>query len=434
MLLLLALMGAVLLFFLAIIWPVTSLAVGMVGQVLVSLIIIFLGREGGVTYFIFGLQLLGITVYLFRSGVWPFRFTKIEYWTFAFVGIMLVSLFFTSAPLYGREKTLRFIGTCLILMVAARYFIRDEVALRKSLKVLGWFSVITVALYLILFVVFRGQLMEGGRFGGKEGSLIMGWSSAAAAVLMLYLVIGKTRLATKIIASGGVLLAMVMVVASGSRGPFVALVFGVVLAFFSVRSMLPSLAGIILVGLVGYLALHYLAPEQGRERISQGFGGEAFEESGRPYLYRIGISLFLSRPVLGGGTGSYAPYVGQGDQRGYPHNMIIEVASEMGVIGLILMGLIFWGCFKSIMLLRFSLRELSVEGKILQYLFWVGLANSMLSFDLPDQRILFGAIGLLAAVPNLYKQSKEYQLYDELSYGNSLEPSEEYHYEEVFYG
>lgn len=409
-------LGAVILLILTILFPATSVALQLVGHVFVSLILFSFGLTGGVTASIFGLQLLGIVVFMFRNRVWPFRFTKIEVMTFGIVLMMFISLHYTSAPIYGREKTLRFIGTCMSIMIAFRFFALNENTLRQALRVGGWCAMAVTFLYVLFFVYARDLFMESDRFGDK-GSLIVGWSSAAATVLTLYLILGPSRLSTRLLAIISIFFSATLLVASGSRGPFAALLGGAFLSFMSLRSIVSSMIKIVFVGIIAYVALFFLAPEQGRERISQGFQKYSLAESGRTDLYRVGLSHYADHLAIGGGAGSFARAIGQGDQRSYPHNMVIEVACETGTVGLVLLGLVLWFCAKSILLMRFRMPSLATEGKTIQYLFWVGLANAMASFDLPDQRILFGAIGLLAAVPNLYRQFQENYILEEMEAG-----------------
>lgn len=56
------------------------------------------------------------------------------------------------------------------------------------------------------------------------------------------------------------------------------------------------------------------------------------EGSGRDALFFVGVDMFLEHPLLGVGFGGYNFF---GNYAAYPHNMIVEVLAELGVVGLI---------------------------------------------------------------------------------------------------
>jgi len=201
---------------------------------------------------------------------------------------------------------------------------------------------------------------------------------------------------TKLVAIIAILSGLIVVVATGSRGPFVGLVGGAALTFLGRKQLLWSLGSAVLLT-AAFLVTLYLGPAEGRERILTVFGGRySFEETGRGELYRMGLSHYRRNPLLGGGVGSFADYRGWGDTITYPHNIFIEVAEEMGTLGLVLLLITFAYCVRPMLRLRSRL-EPSVA-KIIQWLFWGGFANAMVSFDISQQRALFASIGFLGAV------------------------------------
>jgi O-antigen ligase len=57
-------------------------------------------------------------------------------------------------------------------------------------------------------------------------------------------------------------------------------------------------------------------------------GGGYWSINEREYLYDKAFNMFLDNPIFGKGTGSF-------DRSGYyPHNIILEIASSWGLVGL----------------------------------------------------------------------------------------------------
>lgn len=66
---------------------------------------------------------------------------------------------------------------------------------------------------------------------------------------------------------------------------------------------------------------------------------ESFRESQRPKLWAMGLELWMKNPIFGSGFGSYMEHTGWL----YPHNTLIEIASEFGLVGIMLWLLVLYG-------------------------------------------------------------------------------------------
>lgn len=80
------------------------------------------------------------------------------------------------------------------------------------------------------------------------------------------------------------------------------------------------------------------AQEEESRTISMIKGGEFFESNGRQKIWKAGIKAFLEKPILGQGVFGDRPFVGVTHRWGYSHNVLIELASNFGIPG-ILFGL-----------------------------------------------------------------------------------------------
>jgi O-antigen ligase len=388
---------AVLLASAIIIWPPVGVAVNVVGIMFVVIMVFQLGFQTGISYGLLGIMLLGALVFIIRKKVPVFRLIPQEIAAAALAAFMALTLTFTPTPLYGTRKVQLFIALCLGALVICRLLGSTRYHMEKTLKVFAWFSICVLVLYTALYAFARQMMVENSRFTGGSSALILGWTSAAAIVFAAYLIISQTGLWAKMIAITAIFCGMIVLVATGSRGPFVGLIGGAALAFLGRSRLLWSLGTIVLLAIVFVTAL-YLGPAEGRERVLTAFGGYSLEESGRTDLYRMGWEQYMEKPLAGGGAGSFADYRGWGDTIGYPHNTFLEVAGETGTIGLALLLIMFAYCIRPMLRLRSKQEPATAAAKIIQWLFWVGLANAMVSFDISQQRALFASIGFLGAV------------------------------------
>jgi len=113
------------------------------------------------------------------------------------------------------------------------------------------------------------------------------------------------------------------------------------------------------------------------------------------------IHFWLDSPILGHGIGSWPILMGHGDARGYPHNLFLEVLSELGLIALLITG-----SFIALNLRRLGswsiIRNDAVRTTVLM-LFVYAIINASISGDIPDNRFLFMVLGCMS----LPKSSEE---------------------------
>lgn len=120
----------------------------------------------------------------------------------------------------------------------------------------------------------------------------------------------------------------------------------------------------------------------------------------RDYNWSAAIDCFAERPLCGHGLGGY--YVegitSPGDGT-YAHNLFLELLSETGVIGTILVVIAPVVCARRY-LRRINLRQRASSGGIPAALLAVIFLQSMVSFDLTKSIVVFSLTGVLAARAN----------------------------------
>jgi O-antigen ligase len=104
------------------------------------------------------------------------------------------------------------------------------------------------------------------------------------------------------------------------------------------------------------------------------------------------LETWQKNPILGMGIGSWPVIMKYGDMRGYPHNIIIEVLLELGLVGLIFF-LIFIGYA-----LKTFFRRNVLRNPISLFVFLIFLTTfleAMVSGDMTDHRFLYVSLGLM---------------------------------------
>jgi O-antigen ligase len=150
-------------------------------------------------------------------------------------------------------------------------------------------------------------------------------------------------------------------------------------------------------------ALIYFTPQgfSTAQRISNlvkieylGFGDDAAIIT-RVGSYKLSWQMFTERPLIGYGFGSFNGYnnIEWTTIQKYPHNIFLEILSEMGLIGALIFGIIFYQIIRSIYNLEFriynSKSNLQPPPSHLLILLAFSLWMAMFSKDISTQGFLW---------------------------------------------
>jgi O-antigen ligase len=220
---------------------------------------------------------------------------------------------------------------------------------------------------------------------------------------------------------GLIVFLLVAQLGTGARGPTF-LLLGVagttVLAGLMLGSrnvLLPRYTALGLIALTLFVGMMVawtspIVPEQSRERIAElslaslvedpsaNVRLEAWDEAGE---------TFQEHPVFGIGVGGLSTF-GIGRFLVYPHNMLLEIGAELGLLGLGLFGLLLLAVLLKLLsacaaIRRIPRADLTVPLIVLALLLF-SLANAMVSGDLNDGRMLWLMFGVTLAVVALVGQ------------------------------
>jgi O-antigen ligase len=104
------------------------------------------------------------------------------------------------------------------------------------------------------------------------------------------------------------------------------------------------------------------------------------------------IRLWETRPAFGVGLGGFPVLAGLGDRREYPHDLVLELLAETGLVGLLLFGLVLATAVRNLGPLR-ALRRDPLRMALLALLVY-SFTNALFSGDLVDNRSLLAFAGL----------------------------------------
>jgi O-antigen ligase len=197
---------------------------------------------------------------------------------------------------------------------------------------------------------------------------------------------------------------------SGGRGPILGTLAGMMLPLalgfrFADRRLLASkalVASVLLFVLTAVVLLQASAEFAGNLRALQRFNTLFTEVEGgqsqRLDFWKASWHLWLEQPLLGSGIGSWPMRYHGLDLGRYPHNLILEVLVEFGLIGLLLLAGVAVAATRAMSVRR--LREDPVLMCIAMLCITTFVA-AMTSSDITGNRNVFAMLGLLVMRPHI---------------------------------
>ena len=219
-------------------------------------------------------------------------------------------------------------------------------------------------------------------------------------ILVVGLLLGKEKGLFKIFSSIIVMFFFVTLLILGGRGPFIATLMSTLVAFLLTRNLFKLMPILLVMGVLLPIAAE-VVPLTTLYRLQilleEPSGGTSTQ--GRLQRIEGAWEQITEAPVFGQGVGSFYWYHGDPSlERDYPHNILLELAAETGLVGVSLF----------VFLVLFSIRKIQWT-KISQHqLHFVAilmlvntLLNAMVSGDIPDNRLLFTVLGLLTGLSSI---------------------------------
>lgn len=363
------------------------------------------------TALFFVLSVIVAIIIFIRRG---FRF---ERYSLLLVGVCLVfvmyvfaSLAWTPGVVYARQKAL-YIATLTFwpLVATALIVANDSRRVKRFLLGLFIFS-LWIAVESLIFFLKTKKFGFVTALGGEEGQgayLILGRVLGLGTVIVFsYLLFFAKSWLTRILALLIFFFFFFDMLILGGKGPFFATVTALLIPLVmgwkinykpSIRIKKYVLLIILLFLFIGGIIVYMFVAGKAtvtlariRVMVEPSMGESAGE---RLDYYIKSFQLWEEQPLVGHGIGSWPILLGIGDLRNYPHNIILEIIVELGLIGVLI--------FLSIVFL--SVRALGKTKMLrenpflilLLMLFINTIVNSMVSGDISDNRIVFAMLGIL---------------------------------------
>lgn len=139
------------------------------------------------------------------------------------------------------------------------------------------------------------------------------------------------------------------IISTGSKGPLFSLILSIFLVHLLryrfkikkniflknyIKAML-AICGLFL--FFKYIVLNLFNNEFLIDRFIISNSESSYGSRSRTYLFALALDYFMYKPIFGNGLGSFGFLLNGYDVREYPHNILLETLSEMGLIGLFLL-------------------------------------------------------------------------------------------------
>ena len=266
----------------------------------------------------------------------------------------------------------------IMLQLLMTFFIDSQDRLRSIMWLmigfLMWFAGSALTSYL------NGDFYEVNGVQRAQGmNSMVGGPNQLAGLLIAFLpfVVCLVRCTDKfwarmlLVACG--VLSLVMLMMTGARIAFIALI--VMVLWYIIKSKRKVLT--MTASLVVALAIWFSLPEQYRQRyltVKQYAEGGELDDSNklRLAIWDAGWRMFMDHPIIGVGAGQFPTAYGMvysGNQHGawmQPHNLFLQIPSELGIVGIIAFGNLLFQIIKAN---RFVLRQKDVAGAEINYRF-----------------------------------------------------------------
>jgi O-antigen ligase len=315
------------------------------------------------------------------------------------LGVMLLRLGASPAEAYGSVKVQHYLADNLIFMFGAIF-----VGARRS--DLRLFFVVTLAVAAGEALLLMGKLLSGGlqvkladRFSlsAQEYPLALARTSADGLVIAIYGILAAGRTWSRLASVALLPLLAVALLAAGSRGPVVALAVGLVVLVGLVaasgrsRRRLLAVAG----GLLGAAVIvPLIVPGSTVGRAFSTLLGSAsgLSSNGRSGLWAQAYTVFGEHPLFGIGTGGFASV---SSVELYPHNLLLEMAVELGIAGvLLIVGIVAGSSARLIGAWRAARGRDKLDAVVLLTLFLMAVLNALFSGAIQDNMEVWVWAGL----------------------------------------
>jgi len=335
----------------------------------------------------------------------------------SFTALIFISFFYSPNIELTQDKTIKFILLTTPAFVFPFFLLRTKESLIKFLITLAFISTV-MALFSLPMIFERGGSL--GFVGFNDGNYLgLARASGLGISILLFLGLLNDRFKRyRILFLLSIVAVLISLIASGARMPLIA----VAIAFLMlIVSSIKIKNGFIkypkyynkIVGLVILLLIPlFWAYNQGYfnsiifrfETLLQTNNSGA-SVSARTDRYMSAIDIWKENFLFGAGFGSFGDFYNSDVALDYPHNLFLEVISELGLVGLLVIIALFFVAFTRFLNLA-KLKGIRSQNLFITVIitFLIIFINAMVSGDINGNRILFTFISIICLLPLIFRK------------------------------
>lgn len=342
--------------------------------------------------------LLACTIKLLRSDHLPF-FPRAYALYVPIVLLVIGSVLYTPDMGAGVDKAERFL-ILTVLAIACPFILLD------TPRKLRLFLYATACLGTFMSAESMAGLGGSERLTTPGGLTIQLGSSAGMGIAVVWsLILPRLSFRRRLLFYPVVGVLFIALIGSGARGAMIGAVCCVLFALLHFRQLWLD-AGIFALGGI-YGVARIGIPTAAFDYLGTLISNDPNDAMGtRSGLMALGWRLFKEHPLLGVGIGGYPYYSPDPITYGYPHNLFLEIAAELGFVALLAFtGLVLWAFWEAGRQVRDRKFPLWPESTAVLSLLIFGFLQMIKSGDMNDNRVMWLFMGLPFLLRHLAKKA-----------------------------
>ena len=333
-----------------------------------------------------------------------------------FIVYVLINHFYVpnESVIYANDKLMRFLVFTTWSFFGVFIFIDNRQSLKKFLLGVTLISLLSCAVSLGEFKSFYGGVV-------LNNYLAVGRIAGMGLIILLAAYPYDESVKHKRLVALGAVALMGFIALSGSRMPLISAIVSILILVVTriklnwqkrdiridtgTKTILKIIGLVVLLSMPLYLSGYFDGTI--KRMTTLGEIEKGYDPTGRLYRYQVAMNMWKEHKWFGAGFGSFPIYYNSKDVAGYPHNIFLEVGSELGIIGfLFLIFFLIFAFVQSVGVYRKKFGKLDHYQTciVILLIFWI--LNSTTGLDLNGNRMLFTLIALCWFSPYLNDQEE----------------------------
>jgi len=338
---------------------------------------------------------------------------------FALTVLIFTSFFYSPNLELTQGKIIKFVLLTTPAFIIPFLLFKTKDSLVRFLMTLAFTST-TMALFSLPMIFGRGSSIG---FVGFNGGNYLGLARACGVGISILLFLGllnKKLKRYRLVFLLAIVATTISLLSSGARMPIIALSAALLIAVIypikfkkgviSYPKYYNKVMGVLAILLIP-LAIAY---QQGYFNsvifrfsvLVESGGGNSVQA--RIDRFSAAIEMWQNNFILGNGFGSFGEYYTSGVVSDYPHNLFLELLSELGVVGFfIFLALLIVAFMRSYSLLK--IKNIRTDNLFITVItiFMIIFLSAMVSGNINENRIMLTFLSIICLLPMIFSKEKE---------------------------